>query len=139
MYNLAILEDWYQQFVKDIRDWLPEDILNVDLRLLQKFDLLDFHDREKRDPALTQYFHVVETTEKITLVNDDFVVWIVPEKFNDISLTYTLIAMHQKDHPHLELAFVTTGAYNTSRIVLRVLEKFLFEIRENEELIKKLQ
>jgi hypothetical protein len=39
----------------------------------------------------------------------------------------------------LELCFITSGVYNTSRLVLRVLEKFLVEIEENEKLLKTLE
>lgn len=137
MHNFELLEECYKKYIKNITTWAPESIINVDLTLLQKFGLLNYHSRSKYDPSLTRYFQVVETPEKITLINDEFVVWIVPEKINDVSVTYTLIALNHPDDLHLELAFVTSGIYNTSRLVLRILEKFLYEIQENEDLLSK--
>ena len=139
MHNLTALEECYKKYIKDIAKWVPEGIINVDLALLQKFGLLSYNGREMHDPALTRYFHVVESNDKITLINDQFIVWIVPEKIQNNSVTYTLIALNAPDIPHLELVFSTSGVYNTSKLVLRVLEKFLYEIQENEEFISKLK
>ncbi|MFQ5729848.1 MAG: hypothetical protein ACE5GN_05770 [Waddliaceae bacterium] len=139
MHNLSQLEVCYKKFIEDISNWLPEDIITVDLNLLHQFNLLHYHDPNFNDPSLTRYFHVIESNEKITLYNEEFVVWIVPEKVGDIAVTYTLIALNRPEEPKLEMCFVASGIYNTSRLVLRVLEKFLFEIQENEELIKRLE
>lgn len=139
MHNLALLEESYKKFMKEVANWPPESIIDVNLELLHEFDLLHFHGKPAHDPALTRYFQVVESSEKITLVNDDFVVWIVPEKTEDTALTYTIVSINDHDHPHLELVFVTSGVYNTSRLVLRVLEKFLHEIQENEDTLKKIR
>lgn len=140
MHNLSVLEACYKKYIDDITTWLPEDIITVDIDLLHRLDLLHYHDPQYNDPSLSRYFHVIETNEKITLINDDFVVWIVPEKIDDVTLTYTLIAVNHPDkEPDLRMCFVTMGIYNTSRLVLRVLEKLLAEIQENEQLIKSLQ
>lgn len=139
MHNLSILEASYKKFIGNISHWLPEDIINVDLNLLHRFGLLHYHDPNYNDPSLTRYFHVIESNEKITLINDDYVVWIVPEKVEDVSITYTLVALNDSKEPQLELCFVTSGIYNTSRLVLRVLEKYIHEIQENEEMLKKME
>lgn len=140
MHNLALLEACYKKFVNDISAYLPEDIINVDLALLHELDLLHYYDPEQNDPSLTRYFHVIESNDKITLVNEDFVIWIVPEKIEDVTLTYTLIALNEENQqPNLQMCFVASGVYNTSRLVLRVLEKLLFEIQESENFIRELQ
>jgi len=137
MHNLEYLETCYKKYINNISDCLPEDIIQVDLKLLHQLDLLRYHDPSYNDPSLTRYFHVIETDEKITLVNEDFIVWIVPEKINGNPMTYTLIALNTPDEPDLRMCFVTSGVYNTSRLVLRLLEKYLLEIQENENLIRK--
>lgn len=140
MDDLNILEEAYNKYIKSLSSWLPEGIIEVDIELLHKFKLLNFSQgKQQANDALTRYFQVIESNEKITLVNDHFVIWIVPENQNDNPTTYTLIALNVQDHPHLEMAFSTTGVYNSSRLVLRILEKFLTEIQENEELLKKFQ
>lgn len=137
MDDITHLEECYKKYIKNIHTLLPEGIIDVDLKLLQQHDLLSYHRKEKKDPSLTRYFHVIETTEKITLVNEQFIVWIVPEKINHVPITYTLIALNQGDMPHLEMAFAASGCYNSSRLVLRVLETFLQEIQETEDLLTK--
>lgn len=135
MDNISLLEECYKLYSRDLQAWLPEDIVDVDLEVLWEMNLVEYLDESNRDPSLTRYFHVIETEEKITLVNDEFVVWIVPEIVDGSPKTFTLIALNDRSHPKLAMAFTTCGVYNTSKLVLRVLEKYLMEIQENERSI----
>lgn len=139
MNNPAVLEACYKRYMQDIQKWLPDGIIEVDLHVLHKLDLLNFHSPNLNDSALTRYFHVVESDEKLTLVNDQFIVWIVPEKNEENPMTYTLIALNRDEEVQLELAFVTKGIYNSSRLVLRVLEKYLLDIQNTEEQLNNLK
>ena len=141
MQDLAQIEESYKHYVQDLSHWIPDGILSVDIHLLQSFDLLSLDDPSaKKDEGspVTRYFHVIESDEKITLINEQFVIWIVPDPNQDRPITYTLIALNGDDRLDLELAFSTHGIYNNSRLVLRVLEKFLVEIQENENTLKNL-
>lgn len=133
------MDEYYNKYIQDLSDWIPEGIIDVNIDLLQRMDLLGYYKDEKRDPSLTRYFHVIETEEKITLVNDDFVVWIVPDRVGEQAVTYALIALNKDNVPKLEMAFSASGVYNTSRLVLRVLEKLLLEIQENEETMTRIE
>lgn len=134
MTNLKGIEKHFKKFSKNLADWLPEGILTVEIGLLHRLGLLNYHDNDHYDPALTCYFQVIETKHKITLLNDEFVVWIVPMNEGLVSTTYTLIALtHSGNPPHLELAFASSGVYNSPQLILRILEKLLHDIRENEE------
>jgi hypothetical protein len=124
--------------MQDIYKWLPDGVIEVDIHILQKLNLLNFHTPSTNDSALTRYFHVVESEEKLTLVNDQFIVWIVPERNEEEPMTHTLIALNKDNDVHLELAFVTKGVYNSSRLVLRVLEKYLLDIQNTEEQLARL-
>lgn len=137
MHELSFLEECYKKYMKNLPYCVPEGIFTVDLKLLQKFNLLHFHDRQSTEPPITRYFHVIESLEKITLVNDQFTIWIVPIKMENVSATLTLIAINIDNYPKLELVFSASGVYNTSNLVLRILEKFLKEIQENEDLLNK--
>lgn len=139
MNNPTVLEACYKKYMEDINKWLPDGIVEVDLRVLHKLDLLNFHTPSSNDSALTRYFHVVESEEKLTLVNDQFIVWIVPEKNDEDPLTCTLIALNKEEDVQLELGFVTKGIYNSSRLVLRVLEKYLLDIQNTEEQLNHLK
>jgi hypothetical protein len=137
MTDITIIEDSYKKYIRDINKWMPEGIIDVDLNLLQRLGLLHYYDQLNKDAKLTRYFHVLESNEKITLINETFVVWIVPDRIGHTAITYTLIALNPA-HPHLELVYSTTGVYNSSKLVLRILEKFLEEIQENEDIIMNL-
>ncbi len=138
MDKIAELDSSYEQFIKRLPELLPDGILEIDLKLLQKLGLLHEEAQTEHTPSLTRFFHVVESKEKITLFNDQFAIWIVPEKVHNEPQTLVLVAL-DVNKPQLEMAFSMTGIYNTSRLVLRVLEKFLEEIQETEELLTKLK
>jgi hypothetical protein len=141
MHNLPLLEKYYQKYIKDLNSWIPDGIYFINLELLHHFDLLHFQlNANWKNPILTNYFHMIESPEKITLLNDEFVVWIMPNKVNHIPLTYTLIALNKGERePQLEVAFIASGVYNSSALVLKILEKFLIEIHETESAISKIR
>src|ERR1700722_165044 len=134
--NFEVIEEYFKKISSDLNSWLPEGIIEVYLSLLQSLGLLKYHSLDKKDFSLTRYFHLLETTDKITLINEQFIVWIVPEKIDNRSMTYTLIALNHSGIPHLETGFSTSGIYNSSRLVLRILEKFLYEIQDTEDALK---
>lgn len=133
-----MIEEHYNKYKNDITKWIPEGIIDVNIETLQKYGLLSYHDRKKYDPHLTRYFHVIESNEKITLINELFVVWIVPDKIYHVPITYVLIALNKGEYPHLEMAFSTSGVYNSSNLVLRVLEKILEEVQDTEDSLSSL-
>lgn len=141
MNNVAKFEAYYKRCMRNLSQHLPDGIVEVDLAFLQKVNLLNFSalEEEEQDDALTRYFHVIESDEKITLINELFVIWIVPESKEHTSYTYTLIALNLPAEPKLEMAFSVSGVYNTSKMVLRILERLLHEIQENEDEITRLK
>lgn len=139
MHNLALIEEKFKEFYKNITLASSELLIPVNLSLLHHMKLLYFHSPWNKDQSLTRYFQLIESSGKLTLINEDFVVWIVPENAHQIPLTYTVIALNYPEGPKLELIFSAAGVYNTSPTVLRVLEKFLYEIQENEEYLKKIR
>jgi len=139
MHNLFLIEECYKKFIRNLNQLIPEGIYHVNLDLLYQFDLLHFQPLSSRDNSVTRYFQIIESSEKITLINDQFIVWIIPDKINNTPVTYTLIAINkEEDEPQLEATFVTSGVYNSSKLVLKILEKFLGEIQENELILAKL-
>lgn len=141
MYNLSELDGYYKKFLENLSSWTPEGIYFINLELLHRFDLLHFQpNAEYKDPSLTRYFHIIESPEKVTLFNDEFVVWIIPDRANQIPLTYALIALNRGDQElQLEVTFIASGIYNSSKLVLKVLEKFLTEIQETEAMLSQFQ
>ena len=105
-YDLDVL---YKQYMKDISKWLPDGIIEVNLDLLSKYHLLHFHDVGINDSSLTRYFHVIESDDKLVLVNSEFVIWIVPENSPEESATFTLIALNKNGEIKPEIALSLRG------------------------------
>lgn len=138
MLDTSELDQHYKDYITNLNKYIPDSIVNVDINLLQRLDLLSFHHPGRYDPGLTRYFQLIESPDRITLTNDQFIIWIASKRFEDTVATFTLIALNHGDHPHLEMAFIASGVYNTSNLVMNVLEKLLLEIQENEEALKNL-
>lgn len=135
MLNPQILEKSYQGYIRDPGRWIQDGIIEVNLELLKQFNLNNITSEEEKDlqAQFPFYFHVIETDEKVTLFNNQFAVWIVPQIVEEIPTTLTLIALVQDENPRLEIAFSTSGAYNTPKYVLKILRHFLTEVLDTEE------
>lgn len=128
------IEAAFERFMSNLKEYAPDGIVDVDLQLMQELDLLHSEEMDdEEDSKLSHSFYVVESHEKLTLFNDRFVVWIVPQIVDDTATTYTLIALNEEEKNRLEMVFATTGVYNHSSLVLRILEKLLDQIDENEQ------
>lgn len=138
MIDISELDQSYKKYINDVNKLIPDSIVTIDLPLLQRLNLLHFQPGQY-EPGVTRYFQLIEGPDKITLINEQFIIWISSRRNQEVPFTHTLIALNRNDHPQLEMAFIASGVYNTSQLVMRVLEKLLFEIQENEELIKHLE
>ncbi len=127
------IEQTYQQFMGNLSDWAHDGVLHIDLHTLHDLGLLTTIQNDIPDSDdLTQHFHVIESVEKVTLFNDQFLVWIIPKMDEQNPVTYVLIALNYPDKAHLEIVFTTMGVYNTPRYVLKVLQHFLLDMLETE-------
>lgn len=133
MLNPIQIEDAYKEFIANLPNWVHDGITQIDLKFLHDQGLLTTIQDDKGDSDdLTQYFHVIESVEKVTLFNEQFIVWIIPKMEGEIPLTYVLIALNHPEKAHLEILFATRGVYNTPRYVLKVLQHFLVDMLETE-------
>lgn len=136
------IEEAFTLFTSDLGKWIHDGgMIEVDLALLNKLCLLDQPDLDEKDiqSHFPFYFHVVETPEKVTLFNQQFIVWIVPKMTDQGPSTLVLIALLHKDQPRLEISFITRGVYNSPKYVLRVLRYYLGEVIDTEEEIASIQ
>lgn len=136
--NPIQLDEAFNEFVSNISSWIPEGIIEVNMELLEELGLLQnakFEDEDDSTDQLPHYFHVIETSEKVTLFNHQFVVWIVPKVIDDVSITLVFIALLTSEKPHLEIVFSTGGVYNTPKYVLKILRHYLTEVIDTEEAI----
>lgn len=133
MLNPIQIEEVYKEFICNLPNWAHDGITQIDLKFLHEQGLLNALQEDKGDPDdLTQYFHVIESVEKVTLFNEQFIVWIIPKMDGEQPLTYVLIALNHPEKAHLEIVFATHGVYNTPRYVLKVLQHFLVDMLETE-------
>ncbi|MCF7851906.1 MAG: hypothetical protein K9M07_01545 [Simkaniaceae bacterium] len=138
MINPTKLEQAYEEFMKDLSKWAPDGIIDVDIFLLKQLGLLHHNDDDEKilQSQFPFYFHVIETDDKVTLFNNQFVVWIVPQMVDEVPITLTLIALiGNNEKPHLEMLFSTSGIYNTPKCVLKVLRYYLTEVIDTEQVI----
>lgn len=137
MINPNVLEEAFQEFSKNLSKWLPDGIVHVDMKLLNDLGLLNNNElaHETSDAHLNHYFHIIETPDKVTLFNDQFAIWIVPELINETPTTTTLIALLQANKPHLEIVYTTSGVYNTPKYILKILQHYLQEVQDTEAVI----
>lgn len=136
MLDPNILEDFYQGFVKDIKKWLPDGITEIDLNVMHQLGLLSLAQiDQKNNDAINHYFHVIETQEKITLYNEQFAIWIVPQSQTALPRTLTFISLLTPEKPQLEIVFSTEGVYNTPKYIMKILQQYLSEVLDIEAVI----
>lgn len=134
MLNPSQIEEAYKEFITNLKELAHDGITNIDLTFLHDQGLLESLQEDKESPDdLTEYFHVIESVEKVTLFNEQFIVWIIPKMDGEQPLTYVLIALNHPEKANLEVVFSTKGVYNTPRYVLKVLQHFLVDMLETEE------
>jgi len=130
------LEEAFQNFNLNFKKWVPDGIIQINLESLCEMGLLNQEDFDEEEPDdVTQYFHVLETPDKITLLNEKFAIWIVPKMVGDVSTTHTYISQFQKEKPHLELVYETSGVYNNPKFILKVLQHFLIDVIDTDAVI----
>src|SRR3989337_2047266 len=102
MLNPMQIEEIYKQFIANLPTLAHDGITPIDLKFLHDQGLLQSIQEDKSDPDdLTQYFHVIESVEKVTLFNEQFIVWIIPKMEEDQPTTYVLIALNHPENAHL--------------------------------------
>lgn len=141
MINPNVLEEAYKEFSKNLSKWVPDGIIHVDLKLLNDLGLLNNAELEHSisDDQLNHYFHIIETPDKVTLFNEQFAIWIIPQLVDETPTTTTLIALLQSNKPHLEIVYLTSGVYNTPKYILKVLQHFLAEVQDTEAIISSIK
>ncbi len=133
MLNPIQIEETFKEFMGNLTEWAHDGITPIDLKFLHDQGLLSALQDDHSEPDdLTQYFHVIESVEKVTLFNEQFIVWIIPKMEGEQPMTYVMIALNHPEKIHLEVVFQTRGVYNTPRYVLKVLQHYLVDMLETE-------
>lgn len=140
MLNPVQLEELFKEYSENLDRWAHDGIINIDLSILYECGLLEKMDEDLEDPDdLTQYFHVIESIEKVTLFNEQFAIWIIPKMDQENPTTYVLVALISDNKPHFEIVFQTCGVYNTPKYVLKVLQHFLIDMLDTEATVHSIE
>jgi len=130
------LEKAYEEFTRNVKKWLPDGLILIDLEALCEMGLVNGEDFDHEEPdEVTHYFHVLETPDKITLHNEKFAIWIVPKIVDNVPLTHTYISQIRGNKPHLELVYENRGIYNSPKFILKVLQHFLIDTIDTDAVI----
>ncbi|MEI6242908.1 MAG: hypothetical protein WCP39_05845 [Chlamydiota bacterium] len=133
MLNVTQIENAFKEYMNNLTNWAHDGIISVNLPLLHELDLLESSSSDTPEiDDLSQYFHVIESVEKVTLFNEQFLIWIIPKIEQEKPITYVVIALNSEEKTHLEVVFTTSGVYNTPKYVLKVLQHYLLDMLETE-------
>jgi hypothetical protein len=129
------LEEYYEKFLEDPSYWVQDGVVEVHLEMLKDWGLLNQSEEEEKllQDQFPFYFHVLENTSKVTLFNNQFIVWIIPEIIQELHSTRVMIALIKDNDLKLEIVYTTSGVYNTPKYVLKTLRHFLTEVIDTEE------
>ncbi len=129
------LEEYYELYLQDPSYWVQDGVIDVNLEMLKEWGLLNQTEEEETllQDQFPFYFHVLENNSKVTLFNNQFIVWIVPDMVDETPCTTVMIALIKEENLKLEIVYKTKGVYNTSKYVLKALRHFLTEVIDTEE------
>lgn len=129
------LDSFFEHLSTHTPDLLPDGILDINVQTLHNLQLLSDPPEDSQDVPASATLQAVESDGRITLYNDTFALWIVPQQNATPPATITFIARKLGDSFSPEAAFRTKGIYNRSKTILRIIDRFLSEIQENESVI----
>lgn len=137
MLKPELIEANFKKLMEELPHWIDNENTHVNLRTLEENNLILISEKEEKDiqKNFPFYFHVIETEDKVTLFNEQFIVWILPRILEGRSETITIVSMLYGEKPQIQMVLTHEGVYNNSRFILRALRYFLVEtIRTEKEL-----
>ncbi|AHH23225.1 hypothetical protein C6H88_04330 [Chlamydia muridarum str. Nigg] len=133
--SLDFLEDFFRHSMANYNTAFPEGFLDISDVLARS--ALDFKAEGLADGAVNDFI-VSESSDKLTLFNTNFAVWLVPGLINGEAVTRGYIALNQDMKFSPELAFEASGKYNNSSLILEALRRYLYDIRDTEKELRSL-
>ncbi|AHC17403.1 hypothetical protein [Chlamydia trachomatis] len=134
--SLDFLEDFFRRSITNHNTAFPEGFLDISDVLARS--ALDFKAEELADSAVNDFI-VSESSDKLTLFNTNFAVWLVPTLVDGEAITRGYIALNQGEEFSPELAFEASGKYNNSSLILGALRRYLCDIQDTEKELRALR
>jgi hypothetical protein len=136
--SIEQLDTYFDNLTQNTKELLPDGIMDVSIKTLHTLNLLSEGYTTNEIPA-SQLLQAVESEGKITLFNERFALWIVPQVGADPSATVVYVATHTNDEVKAELGFRTSGVHNKSKTILRLIDKFIADIQDTDSVIAELE
>lgn len=138
MVTIDQLDAYFETLSQNTPDFLPDGILDINLKTLHSLHLLT--DEPATDELQASHMlQAVESEGRITLFNDRFALWIVPQVGAEPCSTVVYVATHREGELKAEMGFRTSGIHNKSKTILRLIDRFLADIQETDSLLSDLE
>ncbi len=140
MDSIEKLDDFFEHLQTNTGELLPDGLLDVNIKTLHSLHLLSNESPDTEPAPVAHLLQAIESGGKITLFNERFVLWIVPQQEVHPPSTVIYVAQRNEDNEiKPELGFRTAGIHNRSKTILRLIDKFLTDIQETESFISQLE
>lgn len=138
--SIEQLDAFFEHLSSHTTDLLPDGIMDINVKTLHALHLLaDEIPMPGATPPASALLQAIESGGKITLFNEKFALWIVPQKNADPASTIVFIARRADEDIKPEIAFRTSGIHNRSKTILKLIDRFLADIQETETVISKFE
>jgi hypothetical protein len=138
MLSIEDINAFYAYLTQHTPDLIPDGIIDVDVKLLQSLNILN-PTQNIGSGSAKELLQAIDSGGRITLFNDRFVLWIIPQ--NDVSppSTTVILARCNENTIKPEVAFRTAGIHNQSKTILQLIDRYLIDIQETEEVLEKFE
>jgi hypothetical protein len=137
--SIEQLDAFFQKLSTQTGELFPDGIVDINIKVLHDLHLLSEDPPTIHEAPPSSLLQAIESEGKITLYNEKFALWIVPQANTFPPTTITFIARKSGETITPEVAFRTQGIHNRSKTILRVIDRFLTEIQETESVIARLE
>lgn len=137
--SIEQLDAFFQKLSNQTGDLFPDGIVDINVKVLHDLHLLSEDPPTIHEAPPSSLLQAIESSGKITLYNEKFALWIVPQANTFPPTTITFIARRNGETITPEVAFRTQGIHNRSKTILRLIDRFLIEILETESVIARLE
>jgi len=134
--NIEEINNFFEKLINNTTTFLPDGIVDINIKILQSLQILS---NKHPTPKKPQVLQAIEAQGKITLFNEEFIIWVAVQAESTPPCTLVFIARNSNDTIKPELGFRTQGIYNRSKTIMQLIDRFLADIQETECVLSQLE
>jgi hypothetical protein len=138
MLSIDEINAYYDYLEHHTTDLIPDGVVDVDVKLLQSLNILN-PNQTLGGASAKELLQAIDSGGRITLFNDRYVLWIVPQNAISPPSTLVILARCIDNTIKPEIAFKTAGIHNQSKTILQLIDRYLIDIQETEEILQKFE